>query len=115
MVYHDVENQNVETIIPCQDSVYKNVKIPIILISKEDGLKLKNAAQTEQISFILNMDWDEVKEDHLDIEYWINPTNLKSYQFLIDFQTSFQKFDKYADFQPKYKFKNLEYFYTEEV
>jgi len=56
LVYHDVENQNVETIIPCQDSVYKNVKIPIILISKEDGLKLKNAAQTEQISFILNMD-----------------------------------------------------------
>jgi hypothetical protein len=38
------------------------------------------------IQLILEMDVDEKKEDQLNVEFWINPTSLKSYTFLKDFQ-----------------------------
>jgi len=31
------------------------------------------------------MDIEGKKEDFLNVELWINPTSLKSYQFLVDF------------------------------
>lgn len=40
IVIHDKPNQSVKDIIPCSDSLYKNVNIPILLIRKEEGENL---------------------------------------------------------------------------
>ena len=34
---------------------------------------------------MLDMEINEEKEDFLELEFWMNPTNLKSYKFLKDF------------------------------
>lgn len=53
------------------------------------------------------MEEDEQKVSHLNFEYWINPTNLRSYEFLIEFEETLEKFQKYLSFNPLYKFKNM--------
>lgn len=90
MVYHDKPNQNVKDIIPVADSMYKNVKIPIILITKEDGEILIQKGKDQNISFVLDMDDDVAKEETLNVELWLNPTNLKSYDFLNKFHKVFK-------------------------
>lgn len=59
--------------------MYKNVKIPIILIQKEAGEILFKAGKSTSISMILDMEDDKQKEEKLNVELWINPTNLKAY------------------------------------
>ena len=57
VVYHDRENMNVKNIIPSGDSFYNHLKIPIILISHEDGLKLKNAlGQNKQVDMTIDLE-----------------------------------------------------------
>lgn len=83
------------------------MKIPIILITLEDGEKLLQAGQKNQkISLILNMEDEVEKKENLDVEFWINPTNLKSYDFLLEFRRQMKEFDT-VSFTPKYKFRNL--------
>lgn len=41
LVHHNQENADVQNIIPSGDSFYNHLKIPIILITKEDGIKIK--------------------------------------------------------------------------
>ena len=40
LVYHNDPEVDVSNVIPCADSIYNNVKIPIILISEEDGIAI---------------------------------------------------------------------------
>ena len=53
------------------------------------------------------MDIDEKKEDVLNVEFWLNPTSIKSYQFLNGYHYILKEFGKKVKFIPKYKFKNL--------
>ena len=43
LVYHDHTGVDVKNIIPSGDSFYNHLKIPIILISREDGLRIKSS------------------------------------------------------------------------
>lgn len=48
LVYHDRENVDVRNIIPAGDSFYNHLKIPIILISKEDGKQLLTTLKSKK-------------------------------------------------------------------
>lgn len=52
LVYHDKENSDVKNIIPSGDSFYNHLKIPIILISRENGLKIKAQINSKKPVFI---------------------------------------------------------------
>ena len=41
-------------------------------------------------------------------EYWMNPLSLKSYDFLISFNSTLRKFGEFVNFKPLYKFKELD-------
>lgn len=51
-VYHDRENVDVKNIIPSGDSFYNKLKIPIILITKEDGQRLKQSLKQKKPVFL---------------------------------------------------------------
>lgn len=59
LVYHDHEGVDVKNIIPSGDSFYNHLKIPIILITREDGTKLKRALAEKKAVF-LNIDLELV-------------------------------------------------------
>ena len=108
LVYHNDENVDVENVIPCSDSIYNNVKIPIILISKNDGLVLRKSLEMKNdVLMMLDIDLPGKESDTIKTTFWLNPASLKAYDFLVDFKRTLNRFGKYVTFEPLYKFKDL--------
>ena len=107
MVYHNDNKINVENIIPCSDSIYNNIKIPIILINKKDGEMIKQYIVKEKIILSMKLEIEGKESDFVNVDYWVNPTSLKSYDFLKNLKTINSIFGNYINFRPVYKFKNL--------
>lgn len=52
---------------------------------------------------------EEVKKEMLNLEMWLSPTSLMSYQFLVEFEYTLKSFGDKVKFKPLYKFKNMKY------
>ncbi len=85
-MYHNDPSVDVSVVIPCEDSIYNNVEIPIFLISNADGEVLRKRIQ-ENNDVLLSVDIDipGKQTEVIESDYWINPTSLKCYQFLLEF------------------------------
>lgn len=53
-------------------------------------------------------------KNHLDIEYWLNPTSIEAYNFITFFKPKLEGFKDFIAFSPKYKFQNLSKVYEED-
>ena len=57
LVYHNDAFVDISTVIPCADSIYNNVEIPIILISNKNGEELKDRISSFN-DVLINIDID---------------------------------------------------------
>ncbi len=64
--------------------------------------------KNDDLLLSLDIDTPGKATEIVDLTFWMNPTSLKSYEYLEAFKTSLNKFGKYVKFKPLYKFKNLE-------
>lgn len=108
LVYHNDETVDVKNIIPCSDSIYNNVKIPIVLISKSDGLKIRKSLEKKNdVLMLLDIDLPGKESEKIKSTFWLNPSSLKSYDFLVNFKRTLNKFGDSVIFEPLYKFKDM--------
>jgi len=108
IVYHNNSGVKVEDIIPCTDSVFKNIKIPILLITMEDGNKLKAYLQNYNIVELeLIVDLPGKETEIVTVEFWLNPLSIESYSVITNMKERFEQFDHSIILRPKYKFKSL--------
>lgn len=108
IVAHNDPKVNIANIIPVADSKYTKVQIPIILISQRDGLEILETLHTEESDIIISIDIDlEAKQSKIvRVEYWLNPGNQASYNFLVQIQDMVKNFGNQVEFSPKFKFEN---------
>ncbi len=56
---------------------------------------------------MLEVDFPSKETNVVSMEFWINPTSIKSYKFLNEYNKKLKEFQGKVVFTPKYKFKNL--------
>lgn len=61
--------------------------------------------------FLSSSNWWHKKEgketEKADLEFWMSPSSVTSYDFLLKFKSSLDAFEGFVTLHPKYKFKNL--------
>lgn len=79
-----------------------------MMVSKKDGQILRERIDKEN-DVLLSVEFNEETKakDHLEIEFWLNPTSLEAYNFLSFFKSKLDHFEEFINFSPKYKFQNL--------
>lgn len=83
LVVHDDPAQSVESTIPYQDSLYKHIKTPIILLSNQQGNLVWETLKNQAVFMIFKNDLGGKARNKLELEYWVGPLNHKAYKFLV--------------------------------
>lgn len=108
LVYHDREGVDVKNIIPSGDSFYNHLKIPIILISHEDGLRMREVLKAgRQVFLSVDLELEIAPTRVAKFEYWMSPTSEEGYNFITKFKDVLEGLGDAVTFEPKYKFKDL--------
>ena len=110
IVAHNDPSVNIENIIPYAEGHYNALEIPIILVSNRDGNNLLSFFTRKQTEVILSIsvDMEGDKTEIVQTEFWLNPGNPDSYAFFPRLEHIMNKFGDKVEFQPKYKFQNLQ-------
>ena len=109
IVVHDNPNINIEDVIPYADSNFKSVHTPIVLIKKQDGDELfENLNNSSKIGIMaLTIELEAEKRNVDNMELWISPSSIESYDLLVQMEEIYNNFGKYLEFKPKYKFHDF--------
>ena len=108
LVYHNDPSVDISNIIPISDAIFSNIKIPIILISHDEGVKITRAIQEgEAVKAKLHLEISSGTAAHLNAEYWMNPASLESYDFIIRFREHLRKLGSAVSLKVLYKFRDL--------
>lgn len=108
LVYHDREGVDVKNIIPSGDSFYNHLKIPIILITHEDGARMKEALRAgKQVFLTIDLELEIAPTKVAKFEFWMSPTSEEAYNFITKFRDVLEGLGDAVSFEPKYKFKDL--------
>jgi hypothetical protein len=100
-----------ENLIMSDDGTGAGIRIPSMLISKKDGLKLidflQTASQEELISLSLMAVFDMTNSDNsVTYDLWFSSSNDKALDFLQDFSKINSKFGDQLQFTPHYSFSS---------
>lgn len=109
LVFHEDPLVNIANVIPVSDSVYNNIKIPIILVSNADGKKIVAGGKAAgEINAQVHLD-SETSETAkvVEAEYWMNPASMASYDFILKFREYLMQMREQVKLNVKYKYKDL--------
>lgn len=107
IVYDDQDALTPSMIVPVGDKKFLKERIPLILITKNDGLKILETLKNNQ-KVMISTDFDIPKSTSLPtVDAWISTTNADSYKFMNEFKPYYQMWlwDK-INFKPVYRFKS---------
>lgn len=108
LVYHNDPDTSIDNIIPISDSIYSNIKIPIILIKNADGVRIRDFTSKEElVTAKIHLEVLRGSTTHVSAEYWMNPASLESYKFILAFSEFADGLGDVLDFKVLYKFRNL--------
>lgn len=88
------------------DGSADNVHIPSVLISKDDGLELIDAAKTHTV--IIELAWTVPSNHAVDMQFWMSSVSPESLTFLKDFAPKRQALNKLMNFQPHFQVFEIE-------
>ena len=83
LVVHDEPGYQVENTIPYEDSFYKHVKTPVILINNSQGEMILESLKSQEVFMIFKNDLEGNATTNVRLEYWIGPYNHKAYKVLV--------------------------------
>lgn len=106
LVYHDDPTTDVTSLIPVADSVYSNVKIPIILIKNQDGRRMMQ--EKGEMFVLLHLDSEASDSANTaEAEVWLNPAALDGYDFVLKFREHWLQVKQQVSLRVRYKYKDL--------
>jgi len=86
IVFDDQANEVMDGIIPMADKKIKEGNIPMVMISKKDGLNLLELMKGEK-RVMLTVDFDSgARSEKPDVKIWMSPTDWQSYRFMQEFR-----------------------------
>lgn len=110
IVAHNNPNVNIKNIIPYAEGHYNSLQIPIILINFRDGESILSFFRhnEQEVILSLSVEMEGSKTKVVQLEYWLNPGDADAYAFFTSFKSISENFGGKLEFEPKYKFQNLE-------
>eukprot|EP00929_Paragymnodinium_shiwhaense_P031257 TRINITY_DN17552_c0_g2_i1.p1 TRINITY_DN17552_c0_g2~~TRINITY_DN17552_c0_g2_i1.p1 ORF type:complete len:567 (-),score=137.55 TRINITY_DN17552_c0_g2_i1:62-1588(-) len=92
--------QDMHRVILADDGTGEDIDIPSVVIPKEDGGRLIEAAQKREV--ILELSWHIPSQRVVDMEMWMSSGSAKSQQFLQEFSNRRKLLNEVLTFQPFY-------------
>jgi hypothetical protein len=92
---HDVQH-----IIVADDGYGSAIRIPSILISKQDGQPLIDAARSHEV--IVELAWDVPSDHTVQVDMWMSAGSRESQKFLKDFARARETLNEVVAFTPHY-------------
>lgn len=97
--------EQIQKIVMADDGHGHEVKIPSILVSREDGEKLIDAARQEPV--IVELAWDIPRGQVVVMDFWMSSGSRESTEFLIRFQDSAETLMYNMQFVPHFHIFSL--------
>mmetsp|Transcript_68607 Transcript_68607/g.135717 ORF Transcript_68607/g.135717 Transcript_68607/m.135717 type:complete len:479 (-) Transcript_68607:65-1501(-) len=88
------------------DGSADNVHIPSVLIAKEDGLELIDAAKTHTV--VVELAWNVPSNKAVDMQFWMSSASQESMTFLRQFAPRRRALNKLMNFQPHFTVFGIE-------
>merc|ERR1719262_698377 len=79
-----------------------SVKIPSVLVSKDDGQKLIDAVVSNQDPVIVELAWDIPQSEVVLADFWMSSGSREASEFLTKFKLSAETLKHYIQFSPHY-------------
>ena len=88
VVVIDDREEDIKHVVMGDDGTGAGIRIPSMLIGKDSGAKLMQAAQTGDQIITLSAEFTLTTTDKVDVEFWYSSNN----QFALDFMKDFDKY-----------------------
>jgi len=88
------------------DGSADNVHIPSVLIAKDDGLELIDAAKTHTV--VVELAWNVPSNHSVDMQFWMSSASPESLNFLKAFTPKRQALNQLMNFQPHFAVFSIE-------
>lgn len=108
-IIFDNTDEDVENIVMSDDGTGGGIRIPSMLISKEDGKKLKDFilrgsdVELDQIAIMAQFIMDK-PDDRVEYDMWYTSSNDRALDFISDFKEYDEKFGSKVLFTPRFVF-----------
>lgn len=96
----DLTTKDMRNIIVADDGYGENIRIPSVLISKEDGKLLIEAAKRSQV--IVELAWNMPTNRVVQTDLWMSSASKESLKFLKDFAPKRRSLNRVLSFSPHY-------------
>lgn len=94
--------ENITNVIMGDDGTGTGIRIPSMLIGKDDGAKLRDFAKTKSGATLSAEFAVKALMDKVDIELWFSSNNQEALTFIKEFDEYAQQLQGYMNFRPKY-------------
>lgn len=92
--------EDIQAMIVADDGFGSEISVPSILLSKDDGQKLINAARKTQV--IIELAWDVPSSHIVALDLWMSSGSRESMRFLADFAPKRKALNEAVSFTPHY-------------
>jgi hypothetical protein len=93
-------SKELKNLIPGDDGYGASVHIPSMLIAKDDGKQLINAAKSSEV--VVELQWEVPTNHYVQVDLWMASASRESQKFLKEFADKRHKLDYWIKFIPHY-------------